>query len=218
MATTNALELGVDIAGLDAVVLAGFPGTVTSFWQQAGRSGRRGQSALIVLIARDDPLDTYLVHHPAALLDKPIERVVIDPTNPYVLGPQLLCAASELPLTDSEVRTWNAEAVAAALVDDGLLRRRSSGYFPTPGVDPHPAVDIRGSSGGQIAILEADTGRLLGSAGAGQAASSVHPGAVYLHQGESYVVDSLDFEDGVAFVHAEDPVTRRSPASSPTSW
>ena len=158
-----------------------------------------------MLIARDDPLDTYLVHHPAALLDKPIERVVIDPGNPYVLGPQLLCAATELPLTDAEVRMWNAEAVAETLVDDGLLRRRPSGYFPTPGVDPHPAVDIRGSSGGQIAILEADTGRMLGSAGVGQAPASVHPGAVYLHQGESYVVDSLDFEDGVAFVHAEDP-------------
>ncbi|KUI05745.1 DEAD/DEAH box helicase [Mycobacterium sp. IS-3022] len=205
LATTNALELGVDIAGLDAVVLAGFPGTVTSFWQQAGRSGRRGQGALIVLIARDDPLDTYLVHHPTALLDKPIERVVIDPTNPYVLGPQLLCAATELALTDAEVRMWNAEAVAGALVDDGLLRRRSSGYFPTPGMDPHPAVDIRGGSGGQIAILEAGTGRMVGSTGAGQAPASVHPGAVYLHQGESYVVDSLDFEDGVAFVHADDP-------------
>ncbi|AEV72754.1 helicase/secretion neighborhood putative DEAH-box helicase [Mycolicibacterium rhodesiae NBB3] len=205
LATTNALELGVDIAGLDAVVLAGFPGTVTSFWQQAGRAGRRGQSALIVLIARDDPLDTYLVHHPAALLDKPIERVVIDPSNPYVLGPQLLCAATELPLSEAEVRMWNAEAVAASLVDDGLLRRRPTGYFATPGVDPHPAVDIRGSSGGQIAILEAGTGRLLGSTGAGQAPASVHPGAVYLHQGESYIVDSLDFEDGVAFVHAEDP-------------
>ncbi|RAV15071.1 DEAD/DEAH box helicase [Mycolicibacterium sp. GF69] len=205
LATTNALELGVDIAGLDAVVLAGFPGTVTSFWQQAGRSGRRGQGALIVLIARDDPLDTYLVHHPAALLDKPIERVVIDPINPYVLGPQMLCAAAELPLTDAEVRMWNAEAVAGALVDDGLLRRRGNGYFPTPGIDPHPAVDIRGSSGGQIAILEAGTGRMLGSTGVGQAPASVHPGAVYLHQGETYVVDSLDFEAGVAFVHADDP-------------
>ncbi|ULE35062.1 DEAD/DEAH box helicase [Mycobacterium sp. IDR2000157661] len=205
LATTNALELGVDIAGLDAVVLAGFPGSVTSFWQQAGRSGRRGQGALIVLIARDDPLDTYLVHHPAALLDKPIERVVIDPTNPYVLGPQLLCAATELALTDAEVRLWDAEAVAEALVDNGLLRRRANGYFPAPGVDPHPAVDIRGSSGGQIAILEAGTGRMLGSTGAGQAPASVHPGAVYLHQGESYVVDELDFEDGVAFVHEGDP-------------
>ena len=205
LATTNALELGVDIAGLDAVVLAGFPGTVTSFWQQAGRSGRRGQSALIVLIARDDPLDTYLVHHPAALLDKPIERVVIDPANPHVLGPQLLCAATELPLTDAEVRAWNAESVATELVDDGLLRRRPSGYFPAPGVDPHHAVDIRGGSGGQIAILEDGTGRMLGTTGTGQAPASVHPGAVYLHQGESYLVDSLDFEDGIAFVHAEDP-------------
>ncbi|ORB32018.1 DEAD/DEAH box helicase [Mycolicibacterium parafortuitum] len=205
MATTNALELGVDIAGLDAVVLAGFPGTVASFWQQAGRAGRRGQGALIVLIARDDPLDTYLVHHPAALLDRPIERVVIDPANPYVLGPQLLCAATELPLTEAEVRMWGAESVADDLVDDGLLRRRPSGFFPAPGIDPHPAVDIRGASGGQIAILEVGTGRMLGSAGAGQAPAAVHPGAVYLHQGESYVVDSLDFEDGIAFVHAEDP-------------
>jgi DEAD/DEAH box helicase domain-containing protein len=125
--------------------------------------------------------------------------------NPYVLGPQLLCAATELPLTDAEVRMWNAEAVAETLVDDGLLRRRPTGYFPAPGVDPHSAVDIRGSTGGQIAILETGTGRMLGSTGVGQAPSSVHPGAVYLHQGESYLVDSLDFEDGIAFVRAEDP-------------
>ena len=205
LATTNALELGVDIAGLDAVVLAGFPGTVASFWQQAGRSGRRGQGALVVLIARDDPLDTYLVHHPAALLDKPVERVVIDPGNPYILGPQLLCAATELPLDDAEVSDFGALEVAEGLVDDGLLRRRNGKYFPAPGLDPHAAVDIRGSAGGQIVIVEADTGRLLGSVGVGQAPASVHPGAVYLHQGDSYVVDSLDTEDGIAFVRADDP-------------
>ncbi|WP_202377330.1 DEAD/DEAH box helicase [Mycobacterium paraintracellulare] len=205
LATTNALELGVDIAGLDAVVLAGFPGTVASFWQQAGRSGRRGQGALVVLIARDDPLDTYLVHNPAALLDKPVERVVIDPTNPYILGPQLLCAATELPLDEGEVRELGATDVADGLVDDGLLRRRSGKYFPAPGLEPHAAVDIRGSTGGQIVIVEADTGRLLGSTDVGRAPASVHPGAVYLHQGESYVVDSLDTEEGIAFVHAEDP-------------
>ena len=205
LATTNALELGVDIAGLDAVVLAGFPGTVASFWQQAGRSGRRGQGALVVLIARDDPLDTYLVHNPAALLDKPVERVVIDPVNPYILGPQLLCAATEMPLEETEVQTLGAVAVAQSLVDDGLLRRRNGKYFPVPGLAPHGAVDIRGSTGGQIVIVEAGTGRLLGSAGMGQAPASVHPGAVYLHQGESYVVDSLDLHEGMAFVHAEDP-------------
>lgn len=205
VATTNALELGVDISGLDAVVMAGFPGTVTSFWQQAGRSGRRGQGSLVMLIARDDPLDTYLVHHPSALLDRPIERVVIDPGNPYVLGPQLLCAAVELPVSDAEVRMWGAESVVDELIDDGLLRHRSGLYYPAPGVDPHPAVDIRGSIGGQIAILESGTGRMLGSTGAGQAPATVHPGAVYLHQGETYVVDDLDFESAVAFVHAEEP-------------
>jgi DEAD/DEAH box helicase domain-containing protein len=205
LATTNALELGVDIAGLDAVVLAGFPGTVASFWQQAGRSGRRGQGALVVLVARDDPLDTYLVHHPDALLGKPVERVVIDPANPYILGPQLLCAATELPLDDAEVHAFGAVEVAEGLVDDGLLRRRGGKYFPVPGLEPHAAVDIRGSTGGQIVIVEADTGRLLGGVGVGQAPASVHPGAVYLHQGDSYVVDSLDFDDGIAFVHAEDP-------------
>jgi DEAD/DEAH box helicase domain-containing protein len=209
LATTNALELGVDIAGLDAVVLAGFPGTVASFWQQAGRSGRRGQGALVVLIARDDPLDTYLVHNPAALLGKPVERVVIDPANPYLLGPQLLCAATELPLDEAEVSDLGATGVAEGLVDElveqGLLRRRNGKYFPAPGLQPHGAVDIRGSSGGQIVIVEADTGRLLGSAGVDQAPACVHPGAVYLHQGESYVVDSLDLDDRIAFVHAEDP-------------
>src|SRR5262249_12106243 len=96
-------------------------------------------------------------------------------------------------------------AVAQSLVDDGLLRRRSSGYFAAPGVDPHPAINIRGSMGDTIAILEEGTGRLLGGVEAGRAPLAVHPGAVYLHQGESYVVDSLDFEEGLAFVHAEDP-------------
>ena len=205
LAATNALELGIDISGLDAVVLAGFPGTVASFWQQAGRCGRRGQGALVLLVARDDPLDTYLVHHPQALLGKPVERVVTDPANPYVMGPQLLCAATELPLSDDEVSDWKADAVVRALVEDGLLRHRAGRYFPAAGLDPHAEVDIRGTSGGQVAIVESGTGRLLGSTDAGQALSTVHPGAVYLHQGETYLVDSLALDDRVAFVHAEDP-------------
>ncbi|ODR06302.1 DEAD/DEAH box helicase [Mycolicibacillus koreensis] len=211
LAATNALELGIDIAGLDAVVLAGFPGTITSFWQQAGRSGRRGQGALIVLVARDDPLDTYLVHHPAALLDKTIERVVVDHTNPYVLAPQLHCAATELPLEDAEVQAWGAQAAVARLVAGGVLRQRAGRYFPAPGPDPHPGVNIRGDTGGEVLIVETDTGRLLGGVGSGQAALSVHPGAVYLHQGETYIVDDLQHPGphgepaGMAFVRAADP-------------
>ncbi|RQM31961.1 DEAD/DEAH box helicase [Rhodococcus ruber] len=204
-ASTNALELGMDIAGLDAVVVAGFPGTVASFWQQAGRAGRRGAGSLVVLVARDDPLDTYLVHHPAALLDKPVEATVTDPTNPYVLGPQLLCAALELPLSDAEVEEFGAADVLAALAAQGAIRRRPHGWFVTPDTRPHSDIDIRGGIGTQIAIVESDTGRMLGTVDGGRAPATVHPGAVYLHRGESFVVDELHLDDGIALVHAEEP-------------
>lgn len=205
VATTNALELGVDIAGLDAVVVAGFPGTVASFRQQAGRAGRRGQGSLVVLVARDDPLDTYLVHHPGALLDRPVEGAVIDPTNPYVLGPQLLCATLEVPLSDTEVDAFDARDVLADLAARGLVRHRPRGWFAAPDTHPHSDVDIRGGIGHQVAIVEGDTGRMLGTVEAGRAPATVHPGAVHLHRGESFIVDELHLDDGVALVHAEDP-------------
>jgi DEAD/DEAH box helicase domain-containing protein len=204
-ATTNALELGVDIAGLDAVVVAGFPGTVASFWQQAGRSGRRGEGSLVVLVARDDPLDTYLVHHPAALLDKPVEATVTDPSNPYVLGPQLLCAAMELPLSDAEVEQFGAVELLGRLAEQGLIRRRAHGWFVTAESNPHASVDIRGGIGKQVAIVDAESGRMLGTVDGGRAPATAHPGAVHLHQGESFVVDMLDLEEGLALVHAETP-------------
>ncbi|ASR39770.1 DEAD/DEAH box helicase [Prauserella marina] len=207
-ATTNALELGVDIAGLDAVVLAGYPGTLASFWQQSGRAGRAGAEALVVFVARDDPLDTYLVHHPSALLDRPVETAVLDPANPYVLAPQLACAAAELPLTASELPGFGGEAarqVLDSLVGDKLLRRRASGWYWTSRDRPQHEVDIRGSGGEQIAVVEAETSRMLGTVDSGSACGTVHPGAVYLHQGSSYVVDELDLETGLALVHAEDP-------------
>ncbi|MFD4369232.1 DEAD/DEAH box helicase [Rhodococcus sp. NPDC058521] len=205
VATTNALELGVDIAGLDAVVVAGFPGTVASFWQQGGRSGRRGEGSLVVLVARDDPLDTYLVHNPEALLDKPVEATVTDPSNPYVLGPQLLCAAMELPLSDSEVAELGAQQVLTELAADGLVRHRAHGWFVTAGTHPHSAVDIRGGIGMQVAIVETESGRMLGTVDAGKAPATVHPGAVHIHQGDTFVVDELDLEQGLALVHADNP-------------
>ncbi|MEV6873655.1 DEAD/DEAH box helicase [Amycolatopsis sp. NPDC051128] len=208
VATTNALELGVDIAGLDAVVLAGYPGTLASFWQQAGRAGRSGDSALVVFVARDDPLDTYLVHHPSALLDRPVETAVLDPANPYVLAPQLACAVAELPLTVPELEMFGgsaAQEVLTELAEQKLLRRRSSGWYWTSRDRPHAEVGIRGTGGEQIAVVESDSGRMLGTVDPGSACFAVHPGAVYLHQGSSYVVDELDLETGLALVHAENP-------------
>jgi DEAD/DEAH box helicase domain-containing protein len=206
VASTNALELGVDITGLDAVVLAGYPGTLASLWQQAGRAGRRGQDALVVFIARDDPLDTYLVHHPAAVFSRPLEATVTDPTNPYVLGPQLCCAAYESALTQADVELFGgeaAEAVLATLVARGLLRRRPAGWCWTD--QDRPTADIRGSGGQPVAVIEESSGSLLGTVDANTAPATVHPGAVYLHQGNSFVVDSLDLVHGSSLVHAEDP-------------
>ena len=205
VATTNALELGVDISGLDAVVVAGYPGTVASFWQQAGRAGRRGEGSLVVMVARDDPLDTYLVHHPDALLKRPVEATVTDPTNPYVLGPHLLCAATEFSITDDEAVAWHAGEVIAGLVDDGHLKRRKAGWYPAPGLDPHGDIDIRGGIGGQVLIVDTTTSRLLGTVDATRAMTSVFPGAVYLHQGESFVVDELSLDEGLALAHPEEP-------------
>ena len=210
VATTNALELGVDIVGLDAVLMAGFPGTRASFWQQAGRAGRGGRDALVVLLASDDPLDTYLVHHPDALLGAPVESCVLDPANPYVLAPQLACAAAELPLTTAELTTVFDDPRTVGVLDDlvaqGVLRRRPGGWFwPTPRERPAADVDIRGSGGGQVLLVETETSRMLGTVEAATAPAAVHPGAVYLHRGQSYVVDALDLDEGLAQLHADEP-------------
>ena len=205
LAATNALELGVDISGLDAVVLCGYPGTLASLWQQAGRAGRSGHKALCLLVARDDPLDTYLVHHPEALFSRPVEATVLDPSNPYVLGPQLCCAAAELPLTPADLALFGPAAAATVdrLVAQGLLRQRPTGWY---WVDSRrPEVDLRGTGGLPVSVVELSTGRLLGTTDSGSSHFLVHPGAVYLHQGVSYVVDTLDLADGVALVHQEEP-------------
>ncbi|MCM3882451.1 DEAD/DEAH box helicase [Frankia sp. R82] len=205
VAATSALELGVDISGLDATVTAGFPGTLASLWQQAGRAGRDGRRSLAVLVARDDPLDTYLVHHPEAVFGRPVEASVFDPDNPYVLGPHLECAAAELPLAEPDLELFGPAAtrVVDDLVRRGRLRRRPTGWYWTQRT--RPDVDIRGTGGPPVRIVEASTGRLLGTVDAAAAHTSVHHGAVYLHQGSSYVVDELDLDESVAFVHEESP-------------
>ncbi len=207
LATTNALELGVDVSGLDAVLIAGWPGTRASLWQQAGRAGRAGQDALAVLIARDDPLDTYLVHHPEALFGRPVEAIVLDPDNPYVLGPHLCAAAAEIPLTDDDLPLFGptAEGLAADLVEQGMLRRRPAGYFWTRRERATDLADIRGSGGAPVQVVESSTGRLLGTVDEPSAHATVHTGAVYLHQGETFLVELLDLEAGVALVSSAEP-------------
>jgi DEAD/DEAH box helicase domain-containing protein len=207
MASTNALELGVDISGLDAVLITGWPGTRASLWQQAGRAGRAGEGALAVLIARDDPLDTYVVHHPEAIFGQPVEAAVLDPDNPYVVTPHLAAAAAELPLTDADLPLFGPGAPAAIdrLGAAGQLRRRPTGWFWTRRERASTLADLRGTGGVPVRICEADTGRLLGTVDSAASHSTVHAGAVYLHQGETYLVDALDLDDSIALVHAARP-------------
>ncbi len=204
LATTNALELGVDVSGLDAVLMAGWPGSRTSMWQQAGRAGRSGGDAVAVLIARDDPLDTYLVHHPEAVFGQPVEAAVLDPDNPCVLGPHLAAAAAEIPLTEADLPLFGptTRGVLDELVAAELLRRRAAGWYWTRRDRASDLADIRGSGGAPIGICEGATGRLLGTVDANAAHGAVHDGAVYLHQGETYLVDRLDLDDRVALVSA----------------
>ncbi|GGO89319.1 helicase [Wenjunlia tyrosinilytica] len=207
LASTTALELGVDVSGLDAVLLAGYPGTRASLWQQAGRAGRAGQGALAVLIARDDPLDTYLVHHPEALFQRPVETTVLDPDNPYVLAPHLCAAAAEFPLAEADLEMFGpgAPELMPQLERRGLLRRRASGWFWTRRERAADLTDIRGGGGTPVRVVEAETGRLLGTVDASAAHAAVHEGAVHLHMGRSYLVRELNLDDNVALVEEADP-------------
>lgn len=207
VAATNALELGIDIDGLDAVVMAGYPGTRASLWQQVGRSGREGQGGLGVLVARDDPLDTYLVTHPEALLGRPVEATVFDSANPYVVAPHLCAAAQELPLTEEDFTRFDGDvaAVVASLVESGYLRRRSRGWFWTRRERAADLADIRSSGGNPVRVVEGTTGRLIGTVDASSADATVHRGAVYVHLGESYLVSSYDPGESVAVVDLARP-------------
>ncbi|MEV5826606.1 DEAD/DEAH box helicase [Spirillospora sp. NPDC052242] len=207
LASTNALELGVDVSGLDAVIVCGWPGTRASLWQQAGRAGRSGQASLSILVARDDPLDTFLVHHPEAIFGTPVEATVLDPDNPYVLEPHLCSAAAELPLTEADAELFGPATadLLPDLVRRGFLRRRPAGWYWTRRDKAVELADIRGAGGAPVQVVESSTGRLLGTVDEASAHTTVHDGAVYVHQGESFIVRTLDLDDSVALVEPAEP-------------
>ncbi|HVN49954.1 MAG TPA: DEAD/DEAH box helicase [Acidimicrobiales bacterium] len=206
---TTALELGVDVGGLDACVLDGFPGTIASMWQQAGRAGRGGDASVVVLVAGEDQLDQWLVHHPDEVFSRPPEPAVINPANPFVLNAHLGCAAYERPLGRTDERWWPGlldDGVRDLVVGDRLkvrVKGRGGGAHPLAvwagrGWPSHE-VGLRSSSSREIRIV-LDDATLVGTVDRGRACRLVHPGAVYLHQGQSYRVAQLDLDDGAAIV------------------
>ncbi len=204
--TTNALELGVDIGELEACLMNGYPGTIASTWQQAGRAGRRQGESLAVLIAADDPLDQYLIRHPEFFFGASCEEAVIDLENPRILGAHLLCAAFEFPLRakDEEYFGPSMWRVAEDLRREGKLGRKAEVWYFSGKGSPAQEINLRSSSGKLVSIVERDTGSLLGTVEEANCFFHVHPGAVYLHQGDSYLVEELDLERMVALVKVED--------------
>jgi DEAD/DEAH box helicase domain-containing protein len=209
---TTALELGVDIGGLDACVLDGFPGTIASMWQQMGRAGRACQSSLSVLVAGEDQLDQWLMAHPLEVFTRPAEPAVINPANPFILHPHLGCAAFELPLTPGDERWWPElldDGVRDLVLDDRLKVRPPTSRRPSPSAVwaargfPAHGVGLRSGSATEYRIVR-DDDSLVGTVDESRAFDLVHPGAVYLHQGATYKVVELDLDDHVALVESCD--------------
>jgi DEAD/DEAH box helicase domain-containing protein len=203
---TNALELGIDVGDMEATVLNGYPGTIASTWQQAGRSGRGQGQALSFLVTADTPLDQYFARHPVDLFGRPHEQARCDPANPYVLADQVMCAAFETPITAADEAIFGPELHQAAweLAEAGVLAPRGGKWVYT-GNARYPAQDvsIRASSQESIDLLD-ENGRLLETIEAATVPYRVHPGAIYLHQGDSYRVVQLDMGRGYARLQRAD--------------
>ena len=206
--STTALELGVDVGGLDTAILTGYPGTIASAWQQAGRAGRSQDKSLAVLVAMDNPLDQFLMRHPEYFFGETPESAIIDSQNPHILAAHALCAAFEIPLTNDEVGLFGMQLyeVLAVLAEVGQLDYRGGRWHWTGMEYPAKQVNIRSTSSDSYEIIDITEGVeiLLGNVDAANAYRTIHPGAIYLHAGESYIIEKLDVEDRKAFVSKAD--------------
>ena len=201
LVATTALELGINIGDLDATVLTGYPGSIASAWQQAGRSGRSTHSSLSFLIARENPLDQYLMRNPDFFFGKNFDNAIINPVNPYILKPHLLCAAWEKSLEEEDAEFFGeTSALLAELEQEGRLRKRQGKYYLSPSITyPAQDINIRTTSGQNYAVIDGREGCLLETVETSVAFFQIHSGAVYLHQGESYLIKELDLARHIAW-------------------
>jgi len=207
VASTNALELGIDIGSLDACLMVGYPGTIASAWQQAGRAGRGADEALVFLIADNAPIDQYLMQHEEYLFQKNPEQAVIDPNNPHVAIGHVKSALYELPLPDDEVGLFGeyAEALLEILEEQKLVRHLGGKWFWANEEYPAAKVNLRNIAGPVYNILDATSdNRVIGTMDEVSAFSQLHKHAVYLHDAQSYLVTDLDIDNATAYVERRD--------------
>ena len=200
---TNALELGIDVGSLDAAVLVGFPNTIASTWQQAGRAGRSRGASLALVVAYDDPIDQYLMRHPEYFFAQTPESAVLDPENPYVLASHLACAAYELPLSPEDEALFGARAarLAGLLEEEGTLTSLDGRRYWAQPDYPAGKVSLRTISDDTFTILDAKReNAVIATVDAISALELVYPEAIYLHEGKTFFVRELDLEQKLAYV------------------
>lgn len=206
--STNALELGIDIGGLDACLIVGYPGSIASTWQQAGRAGRGEEEALVVLFAQNAPLDQYLMQHPSYFFGRSCEHATVDTINPYVVLNHLRAAVFELPLPILEEEEFGpfAPALVDLLAEDGQFVRRGNAWYWVGGGYPAEDFSLRNACDNTYTIVDSTDGRsqVIGSLDEVSAFTQLHTEAVYLHDGETYSVSRLDLKERVAYVHRAD--------------
>ncbi len=211
--TTNALELGIDIGRLDVAVLVGYPGTQASFWQRAGRVGRRGDTSLVLMIARSDPIDQYLAQHPEHLFAAARERLGLDADNLVILSEQLKCAAFELPFSESGFETGkevfgaapNTPQILDYLAQEvGLLHHRDGTWYWMADAYPAQDVSLAGGEPDNVLVLDVETTKAIGEVDRESSITTVHEGAIYQVEGETWKVERFDYENRRAYVRRVD--------------
>jgi len=202
VSATRALELGIDVGGLDASILVGYPGTLASFFQQSGRAGRQDRDALVVLVGLDTSINQYVMTNPEYLFGRPVEEGVLDADNPFVLTGHLRCATHELPVGNDEVRGFgpHAEMVLRVLEDNLKVKRVGDRWYHAAAETPQHEVSLRNYADADVLIEDVDTGEVIGQVNKFDAPPILHPGAIYMHLGDTYEVLKLDLERNVATV------------------
>ena len=197
--STSALELGIDIGDLDLCILVGYPGTVVSTWQRGGRVGRSGQDSAVILIAGEDALDQFFMRNPRDFINREPEAAVVNPYNSQILAQHLECAAAELPLKIDEPpanKKYAVTTVAQLEKIGNLLRSADGRELYARRKNPHRNVNIRGA-GYRLQIVDRRTGKNKGEIDEFRALRETHSGAIYLHRGDTYIVDNIDLNTGI---------------------
>jgi len=207
VASTNALELGIDVGSLDAAVIVGFPGTIASAWQQAGRAGRASDESLAVLVGYNDPIDQYLMRNGDYFFRQSPENAIIDPENKYILAKHLRCAAFELPLTEMDEDLFGdlTEPIVNLLEDMEDLNEIDGRHYWSSTEFPARGVNLRTISDDTYAIVDVTRDNsVIGVVDGVSALELVYPEAIYLHEGETYFVRDLDLEQKIAYVEKQE--------------